>query len=251
MRIQLSRRAKSKAGMESGLPIAEVAALVGDPARANILVALMDGRALTATELAYFARVTPQTASGHLAKLVGGRLLAVAKQGRHRYFRIASPMVARMLEAIDVLAAIEGPPRHRGPSPRDAVLRQARFCYDHLAGQLGVALADALVEKGHVLLGEDGGEVTEKGADFLGKFGLDLAAAARARRAYCRPCIDWTERRPHLAGAVGAALATRCFALGWIARIRDTRAVKITPKGRAGLGETFAITLPEPARSAR
>jgi len=232
--------------MAAGANIAEVAALVGDPARANILMALADGRALTATELAFLARVTPQTASGHLAKLVDGRLLAVAKQGRHRYFRLASPLVGRMLESINAMAALEGPPRHRPRTPADDALRRARYCYDHLAGRLGVALADALVERGHVEFGDDGGVVTPAGTKFLTGFGLDLAAPTR--RAFCRPCIDWSERRPHIAGAVGAALAARCFDLGWLARIRDTRAVKITPKGQGGLRDTFRIELPAPAR---
>jgi len=232
--------------MVSQMELAEVAALVGDPARANMLMALSDGRALTATELAFLARITPQTASGHLAKLVDGRLLAVAKQGRHRYFRLASPLVGRMLESINAMASIEGPPRHRPRSPADDALRHARFCYDHLAGRLGVALADSLVELGHVEFGEDGGVVTAGGTDFFTGFGVDLAA--RPRRAFCRPCIDWSERRPHIAGAVGAALAARCFDLGWLARVRDTRAVSITTKGRGGLRETFGIELAPPPR---
>lgn len=225
--------------MVSQPQLAEVAALVGDPARANMLMALLDGRALTATELAFFAHVTPQTASGHLAKLVDGRLLTVAKQGRHRYFRLASPLVGRMLESINAMASLEGPPRRRPHSPAEDGLRRARFCYDHLAGRLGVALADALVARGHVELGDDGGAVTPTGAEFLARFGLDLAAATR--RAFCRPCLDWSERRPHIAGAVGAGLAARCLALGWIQRQRDTRAVGITAKGRAGLRATFGI----------
>lgn len=232
--------------MSSQAQLAEVAALVGDPARANMLMALSDGRALTATELAYLARITPQTASGHLAKLVDGRLLAVARQGRHRYFRLASPLVGRMLESINAMASLEGPPRHRPYSPAEDALRRARFCYDHLAGRLGVDLADALVARGYVEFGEDGGAVTPEGAAFFARFGLDLAA--KTRRAFCRPCLDWSERRPHIAGAVGAGLAERCLALGWIQRQRDTRAVSVTAKGRAGLRETFGIELPLPAR---
>jgi DNA-binding transcriptional ArsR family regulator len=226
-------------GMPSPVETAEIAALVGDPARANILMALADGRALTATELAFLARITPQTASGHLAKLVTGRLLIVAKQGRHRYFRLASPLVSRMLETINAMAAIEGPPRHRPRSSADDAVRRARFCYDHLAGQLGVSIADALVERGHIEFGEDGGAVTQAGSAFLVGFGLDLET--RTRRAFCRPCLDWSERRPHIAGAVGAGLAQRCFDLGWITRVRDSRAVTVTTKGRGGLRETFGI----------
>lgn len=226
--------------------LAEVAALVGDPARANMLMALFDGRALTATELAYLARITPQTASGHLAKLVAGRLLTVAKQGRHRYFRLASPLVGRMLESINAMASLEGPPRHRPHSPAEDALRRARFCYDHLAGRLGVAIADSLVARGLVELGDDGGVVTPAGGEFFARFGLDLAA--KTRRAFCRPCLDWSERRPHIAGALGAALAARCFDLGWLQRIRDTRAVSVTAKGRSGLRETFGIDLPAARR---
>jgi DNA-binding transcriptional ArsR family regulator len=227
--------------MTDGPNVAEVAALVGDAARANMLVALMDGRALTAKELAFAAGVTPQTTSGHLAKLAGAHLLTCIRQGRHRYYRVASPLVARMLESITLVAAIEAPPRHRPRSPRDDALRLARTCYDHLAGRLGVAIADALVARRAVVLSEDGGEVTADGAAFLShNLGIDLAEIPR-RRAFCRPCLDWSERRPHLAGAIGAALAQRCFALGWIERLRDSRAVAITPRGRGGLRERFGF----------
>jgi len=227
--------------MADGPNIAEVAALVGDPARANILVALMDGRALTAKELAFAAGVAPQTTSGHLAKLTDAHLLTRIRQGRHRYYRVASPLVARMLESITLVAAIEAPPRHRPRSPRDAALRLARTCYDHLAGRLGVAIADALVARGAVVLSDDGGEVTAEGAALLaGSLRLDLAEVPR-RRAFCRPCLDWSERRVHLAGALGAALAERCFALGWIERLRDSRAVGITPRGRDALRDLFGF----------
>ena len=218
--------------------IAATAALIGDPARANMLAALLDGRALTAKELAYTAHVTAQTASGHLAKLTDGGLLAAEKQGRHRYFRLASPLVGQMLEGV---MAVAGPEPTRGAVWRGGeALRTARTCYDHLAGRLGVALADALTERGHVALGADGGEVTEQGTQFLQAFG---AAPAPGRRAFCRPCLDWSERRPHLAGRVGAALACRCLELGWIARQRDTRAVAITATGREGFLGTFGIAL--------
>jgi DNA-binding transcriptional ArsR family regulator len=228
--------------MNTGPGLAEVAALLGDPARANILAALLDGRALTASELAYAAGVTPQTTSGHLAKLAGARLVAVEKQGRHRYYRLASPLVGRMLEAVAVVAA-DGPPRHRPSSKLDEALRTARTCYDHLAGRLGVALADALVAQRCVVLGEDGGQVTTKGTRVLGGFGVDVASVERRRRAFCRPCLDWTERRPHLAGAVGAAIATRSFELGWIERLRDSRAVAITTAGREGFARAFGVEI--------
>jgi DNA-binding transcriptional ArsR family regulator len=229
--------------MSTPIDLATVAALLGDPARANILCVLQDGRAQTATELAYVAGVSPQTTSGHLAKLTEARLLTLQKQGRHRYYRLASPLVGRMLEAVMAVAAV-GPPRHRSPSKRDDALRCARTCYDHLAGRLGVALADALVAQSCIVLGEDGGEVTRKGCKILTGFGLDLTAAGQQRRTFCRPCLDWSERRPHLAGALGAALTARCFELGWIARLRDSRAVSVTRSGQSGFAETFGLALP-------
>jgi DNA-binding transcriptional ArsR family regulator len=223
--------------MAESTNIATTAALLGDPARANMLAALMDGRALTAKELAYTAHVTPQTASGHLAKLADGGLLAAEKQGRHRYYRLASPLVGQMLEGV---MAMSGPPARTTTWRGGEALRNARTCYDHLAGRLGVALADALEERGHIALGTDGGEVTEQGQGFLSAFG---ASPPPGRRVFCRPCLDWSERRPHLAGRVGAALACRCFELGWIARQRDTRAVAITQAGRKGFRERFGIVL--------
>jgi DNA-binding transcriptional ArsR family regulator len=233
-------------GMLGASSMSEVAALVGNPARANVLMALLDGRALTAGELAYAAGVSPQTTSGHLAKLTQARLLALTKQGRHCYYRLASPQVGRMLEGIMSVAA-DGPSRYRPRWRGDEELRTARTCYDHLAGRLGVALADALMARDHLTLTEDGGMVTPAGEEFLRGFGLDMQRISRGHRAFCRPCLDWSERRPHLAGAVGAALATRCFELGWVARVRDTRALKISANGRRGLAETFAIALPTAA----
>jgi DNA-binding transcriptional ArsR family regulator len=222
--------------------MATVAALLGDPARANILTALMDGRALTAKELAYVAGVSAPTASGHLARLTQADLLAVAKQGRHRYFRLASPLVGQMLESVMAVAGPDLPPSR--PWRGAEALRTARTCYDHVAGRLGVALADSLAAAGHVILTADGGAVTPSGLDFLHDFGADPEDGVnRARRVFCRPCLDWSERRPHLAGRVGAALATRCFALGWIARQRDTRALTVGAAGRAGFAHTFGIAL--------
>lgn len=228
--------------METGPHIAQVAALVGDPARANMLCALLDGRALTAGELAALAGVTAQTASAHLGKLADAGLLAPERQGRHRYYRLASPLIGRMLEGIMAVAEA-GPARHHPHWRGGDTLRAARTCYDHLAGRLAVAIADALVRHGHIVLTEDGGEVTAAGTDFLTGFGLDLGLAAKRRRAFCKPCLDWSERRPHLAGAVGAGLATRAFDLGWVARIRGSRAVAITEDGRRGIREAFGVTV--------
>ena len=228
--------------MTTPIDMAMIAALIGDPARANILSALTDGRAQTATELAYAARVSPQTTSGHLAKLTEARLLSVEKQGRHRYYRLASPLVGRMLESVMAVAAA-APPRHRSPSKIDDALRAGRTCYDHLAGRLGVALADALIAQHGIVLGEDGGEVTGAGSRILGGFGIDLAAAGQQRRTFCRPCIDWSERRPHLAGSLGAEICGQSFAQGWIRRIDGTRAVAITPKGYRVFREHFGAQI--------
>jgi hypothetical protein len=147
-----------------------------------------------------------------------------------------------MIEGI-MAVAVDGPPRHRPPGKFDAALRNARTCYDHFAGRLGVGLADALIGRGHVVLDDDGGEITASGVDFLNGFGIDLAAAQHRKRAFCRPCLDWTERRPHLAGAVGASLASRCFDMRWFERMRDSRALVITPSGGRGLAEVFGLSL--------
>jgi hypothetical protein len=147
-----------------------------------------------------------------------------------------------MLEGIMGVVA-DAPPRHRPPSKCDEAMQVARTCYDHLAGQLGVCLAEALCERGHVLLTGDGGEVTKSGVVFFSEFGTDIAAARSRNRIFCKPCLDWTERRTHLGGSVGALLAQRCFDLGWLQRMRDSRAVLITPKGRRGLSEVFSLSL--------
>lgn len=236
--------------MSAVLDLAGIAALVGDPARANILSALLDGRALTASELAYAAHVTPQTASGHLGKLSQASLIAALQQGRFRYYRLANPQVARMLESIMNVAAMA--PRVR-PARMEASMRTARLCYDHCAGRLGVGLADALCMHGHVDLGDDGGVVTADGESFFAAFGIEIAALRRQKRIFCKPCLDWSERRPHLAGAVGAALARQLFSLGWIERLRDTRALRITPAGHQGLQRNFDVSLAaerEPLRAA-
>ncbi len=229
------------------LDLAEIGALVGDPARANILAALMDGRALTAGELAYVAGVMPQTASGHLAKLSEANLLALEKQGRHRYYRLHSPLVGRMLEGILAVAAVQLPPRRLPPSRIEEQMRMAHTCYDHIAGRLGVGIADALTGRGHVVLAEDGGEVTETGAAFLADFGIETAARKRSQRAFCRTCLDWSERRPHIAGAIGARVLARCLDLSWVERRRDTRALRITDEGRRGFAEAFGVLLPDAA----
>ncbi|MCJ2082218.1 ArsR/SmtB family transcription factor [Methylobacterium sp. J-090] len=228
--------------MTNAIGLAETAALVGDPGRANMLAALLDGRALTATELAWTAGITAATASGHLGRLVEGRLLQVAQQGRHRYFRLASPEVARMLEGILVVAGAAAPAGMRRATPRiDPDLRAARTCYDHLAGRLGVGIADALVARGLIVLGSEAGEATEAGRAWLAAFGVASERTGSARRVFCRPCLDWSERRPHLAGLLGAALCRRCEDLGWIARVRNGRAVTVTEAGRRGFVEVLGF----------
>jgi DNA-binding transcriptional ArsR family regulator len=235
--------------MASTAAFAEIAALAGDPARAGMLHALLDGRALTASELARSAGISPQTASGHLSRLTDAGLLSVEKQGRHRYHRLASPAVAQMMESIMrvALGAVSArPPCPVGP--RDAVLRAARTCYDHLAGRLGVALADAMVAGGHVELGEDAALVTETGMALLARIGIDIEPLAgrrgrRSGRLLCRACLDWSERRPHLAGMVGAALCTHSLAQGWIRRVPAGRAVMVTPEGRRAYRAAFGISL--------
>lgn len=185
--------------------LAIVAACAGDPARANMLSLLMDGRALTAGELSAAAHIMPQTASGHLARMVDAGLLVVAQQGRHRYYRLASAQVGQMLEGMMVVAAADPAARRFGP--RDAAMRFARTCYDHLAGQLAIAIADRLVEAGYLVLADDGGEITEAGRGFFARQGIDLNV--QPHRAFCRPCLDWSERRYHLAGTLGARLKIR------------------------------------------
>ena len=232
--------------MASNAQFAEVAALAGDPARAGMLHALMDGRALTASELAHVAGVTPQTASTHLARMTTAGLLAVERQGRHRYHRLASPAVAHMMESIMQVAS--DLPSARRPlvvGPRDAALRAARTCYDHLAGRLGVALADAMMQRGLVELTNDAGLVTQAGAALLGRVGIDvdglMPPRGRGRRILCRPCLDWSERRPHLAGAVGAALCAHALGKGWVRRIKGTRAVAVTPAGQRVFHDEFGV----------
>ncbi|WP_439497109.1 ArsR/SmtB family transcription factor [Bosea sp. (in: a-proteobacteria)] len=228
--------------------LAEIAHLMGDPARANMLHALMDGRALTAKELAWLAGVAPQTASGHLARLMQGGLLAVAVQGRHRYYRLAGPEVAAALEGLMVLAGTQ-PTSRRLPSRVGEELSLARTCYDHFAGRLGIGLHDALVSGGHLSVADGGYGLTTSGTAVFVALGIDIGGAAKGRRAALRPCLDWSERRPHLAGSLAAALACRCFETGWVRRKKDSRAVTLTDAGRDVLAAAlpgFRCDEPEP-----
>jgi len=227
--------------MPSGNALSSIAALVGDPARTQMLLALMDGKALTAGELACQAGITAQTASGHLAKLVDHGLLSVEKQGRHRYFQFSTPDVARILEELMALSH-HSPRRYRPPGPRDKALRLARRCYDHLAGRLGVILADAMVTKGYVMIEDGTASVTPAGHGFLCEFGLSLEGEG-LRRPLCRTCLDWSERRPHLAGRLGAALLDHMIALGWLAEGHERRALRLTRKGEEGFERMFGCRI--------
>ena len=215
--------------------IAIIGHLIGVPARANILSALMDGRALTATELSYRAGVSPQTTSSHLAKLVDAELLAAFQQGRHRYYKLAGPQIAEALEPLTAIVAHKPVPKRGQPStPED--LRPARLCYDHSAGRLGVALADALQAGDYLVSDKRDFVVSEAGETFFLELGIDMAALRKQRRLFARQCIDWSERRPHLGGALGAALAARFLKRRWISRQPQGRRVRLTKSGRQALG---------------
>ena len=216
--------------MKEGPDIAQTAALIGDPARANMLVALMDGHALTATELAQEAGVTKQTASSHLARLTDGGLLKREVLGRHHYFRLNGADVGAALEALMGVSASRTGPRTR-PGPRDPALRHARVCYDHLAGEMGVQLYEHAQTAGWVNGDENGLALTDKGRGAFSTFGLDLTALEGKRRPLCRACLDWSMRRHHLAGGLGKALLQAVYDRGWARRLPDSRVIAFTPQG--------------------
>lgn len=229
--------------MVAAANMVEIAALVGDTARATILSALMGGQALTSSELAALAHVSRATASGHLKKLTQARLLAVTQKRRNRYYRIASPLVAKMLETIKAVAALETPSRYQPRSARADALHFARTCYDHLAGRLGVAIADALVRKNYAVLSDEGGELTATGKRFLLRFGATLTQTSGGRRIFCKPCLDWSERRYHIAGHVGAEICRCCIERGWLTRQRGSRSIRLTGAGRRGLRDVLGMEL--------
>lgn len=224
--------------MKEGPDIARVAALVGEPARANMLTALMVGKALTATELAAEAGVSVQTASSHLGKLTAGGLLVVRKQGRHRYYALAHEDVAQMLESLMGLAAGQGMLRSR-TGPKDAALREARVCYNHLAGRRGVQMYRAMLGRGALVMGSQGLVPSDAGAAWLqAGLGLDLNRI-EGRSPMCRECLDWSERDSHLAGRLGRALLAQMETLGWAARDPHGRAVRFTSRGNAEFDRVF------------
>jgi DNA-binding transcriptional ArsR family regulator len=222
--------------MKDGPVIASLAALIGDPARANILTALLDGRALTVTELAELSGVTLQTASGHLAKMTEAKLLQVEKQGRHRYYRLSGPDVAQILENLTGLAQRTGAVQVR-TGPADLALREARVCYDHLAGYYGVAILDGLVRKGWVS-GDERLELTSVGRLLFATMGIEVNRLAGGRRPVCLRCLDWSERRHHLGGALGAALLSSMIERDWIER-GGGRVLVVTEAGRREIQTAF------------
>jgi len=226
--------------MRDGPNVVRIAALIGDHARAEVLAALAGGQALTATELAGIAGVTKQTISGHLAKLTDAQLIAVESQGRHRYFRLADRDVGELLEKLMGVAYRAGAVRLRS-SPREPALRLARVCYDHLAGELGVLAFDSLEQRRLLKCGDDGVHMTERAREFWRKLGIDVDNLSREKRPLCRACLDWSVRRHHLAGALGAALLRRCFELGWARRARGSRVVIFSPPGERAFRERFML----------
>ncbi|MER9773156.1 winged helix-turn-helix domain-containing protein [Mesorhizobium sp. M0220] len=222
--------------MREGPDIARIASLVGDPARANMLSALMGGTALTASELALEAGVSLPTASSYLSKLMEGGLLTLASQGRHRYYGLAGPQVAGMIEAITGVAAAVGPQRVR-PGPRDAAMRVARVCYDHLAGEQAVAMLDRLVARQVLLRDDKEIQLGPSAASHFAAIGIDIHT--KARRPVCRACLDWSVRRSHLAGTLGAAILDKILAEKWARREKDSRAVIFSPAGKQAFENTF------------
>ncbi|WP_067839388.1 ArsR/SmtB family transcription factor [Amphibacillus sediminis] len=226
--------------MGSRPDFSNVAKLIGDRSRAAMLDALLGLDGLPATELAKKANISLQTASSHLAKLVEGNLIRAEKHGRHRYYRLANSDVAQALERLTVIA-----PPTRISSLKDSTraesIRTARTCYDHLAGRLGVSLTEAFIKRGYLIEDQDNFLVTDMGEKFFNDFDINLAELRKKRRYFARKCLDWSERRYHLAGSLGHAVMIRLLDLGWIDKLPD-RAIKVTKKGRVGLSECLGIT---------
>ncbi len=224
--------------MAEGPDIARIAALIGEPARANMLVALMRGGALTLSELASEAGVGLSTASSHAARLADGGLIRVRAAGRHRYMEIASPAVAALVEGIMALSVRDEPMRRR-PGPRDPALRAARICYDHLAGESGVQLYDSLIGRGLLEQGPHGLDLSRRGRDFMRDVGLPHDALRPGRPPLCRECLDWSLRRSHLAGRLGRALFAAMEARCWLRRMPGSRVVAFSREGRAEFDRAF------------
>jgi DNA-binding transcriptional ArsR family regulator len=220
--------------------LAEAAELLADPSRAGILISLWDGRSRPAGQLAAIAGITPATASGHLSRLVQAGLLSVEVRGRNRFYRLAGPEVARAMESLArLLPRVDGP----APNPARVALERARLCYDHLAGSLGVQVADALQERGALRLTSGEFSLTRTGRTWFDRFGVEVAALERARRPLLLTCMDWTERREHLAGGLGAALASQMLERDWLRRVRGERSLLVTSAGRIQLRKTLGLRL--------
>jgi DNA-binding transcriptional ArsR family regulator len=226
--------------MQGDADIAAAAALLAEPARAALVTAVIADGALPVTDLAHRAHIAPSTASEHLARLVAGGFFRSEKRGRHRYYRLADPAVAAAVEAL-ALVAPQPPVRSLREATRSELLREARTCYDHLAGRIGVALARSLEQDGTLVRHNGGYELGAKSGARLAELGLDLAALERLRRPVVRGCLDWSERELHVAGALGAALAARFFELGWIKRREANRSVEVTARGRAGFSDELGV----------
>ena len=226
--------------MKTGPDISRIAALIGDPARANILTALMGGKALTVTELSHEAGVLVQTTSGHLAKLTEGGLVKPRKEGRHKYFELASSAVASVLETLMGFAALEGHMRTR-TGPKDAALRAARVCYNHLAGEAGIRMYDSLSARRFLCIGDDGLGLTSEGIGFITAFGINLDGLKSNRAPLCRECLDWSERRSHLAGSLGRAIFEHMRGIGWIIQESGSRVVTFSKSGHGQFSQAFPL----------
>lgn len=227
--------------MKEGPDIALIGSLIGDPARANILTALMSGRALTATELASEAGITGQTASSHLGKLEQGGLITQRKQGRHRYFNLADEDVGDVLESLMGLAARRGHMRVR-TGPKDPALRAARVCYNHLAGVRGVQVLEVMKRRNLIVEHGEGLTLSKDGEAFVNNLGIDIGLLTRSRRPVCKSCLDWSERRSHLAGGLGSAMLKRMYDLDWAKREKNSRAITFTIKGQREFDQIFALS---------
>jgi DNA-binding transcriptional ArsR family regulator len=229
---------------EEARELAQLSAQLADPARATMIMSLMDGSSRSAGELGLTANVSPSSASGHLSKLVSSRILTDSKQGRHKYYRIATAAVAHAIEALQIVASPGTVLRQVGQSTLNP-FAFARTCYDHLAGKLGVEVTAALQRQKVLRLAGKGYQVTDRGCDWLDEFGIDLQELKLERRQFALQCLDFTERRPHLSGALGAALLTRMIELNWIAKNRIPRSVRLTSKGRMELTKKLQIVFTE------
>jgi DNA-binding transcriptional ArsR family regulator len=227
-------------GMDAKFSLSSTAALIADPGRAAMLTSLLVGRALAAGELARAANVSPQSASMHLARLLEGGLVKVAQDGRHRYYQIASPGVAHAVEGLGAISTL----RKRKPIGEPEAISYARTCYDHLAGVVAVSLAESFQTKRFLVSGGDGEheyDITRAGVDFLAQWHIDVNALRSKKRSLARRCLDWTERRDHIAGALGAAICQRFLELGWITRAPNSRTVRVTPAGRRQLASLIEL----------